>query len=149
MEILNRRGKKGGAMMYQFAAIQGLFRFESQQLTITLDKNIRREGKFKGVIVANGRFFGGGMKIAPHAELNDGLFDVIILGDVGKLKLAIKMRKVRSGTHIYEDGIEIARAKTITIECHGEVLLELDGEGPGKCPARYDILPAAINVIVP
>ena len=119
-----------------------------RKLKITIDDKIDKEGIFNGAIVANGKYFGSGMKIAPHAEPNDGLFDVVILGDMGKVEIIFKFGKIRSGTHIYEDKVEVTRAKKVTVETQGDAFLDVDGEVPGKCPAEFSMVAQAIEIII-
>ena len=149
VDIVQSSGKRSGGLAYQIASLKGLLRYKKPNLKVAIDQNVRREGNFSGVIVCNGRYFGGGMKVAPHAELNDGQFDVIIMGELGVFETAIKMNKVRKGTHIYEDKIEVARARRVTVEAEGKSLLDLDGENPGQCPVKFQIVPNAIKVLIP
>src|SRR5262249_32238352 len=104
------------------------------------------------VAVANGRYFGGGMKVAPDAELDDGVFDVIAFGDLGKGEIFLNSSRVYRGTHLSLDKVSVRRAKVI--EAHptapGEVVeLDVDGETPGRLPARFTLLPRALDVVTP
>lgn len=150
VDILERQGKRMGAFIsYQIATLRGLIGYKNKQLEIIIDKTQKFEGTYNGVIVANGKYFGSGMKIAPNAVCDDGLFDVIMLGEMGKLEMIAKMQKVRSGNHIYDKGVTVHRAKHVSIKSDSRALLDCDGEMPGTCPAEFSILPSALKVVVP
>lgn len=149
IEILEKRGKGLGSWLsYQLATIEGLIKFELKDMQITIDGN-PLEGKYAGVIVANGQYFGSGMKIAPHAILDDGLFDVVIIGSGSKFDMLLKMPKVRDGSHIEDDAIQVIRAKEVKVTAHQRALLDIDGEQPGDCPAEFSLVEKAVSVIVP
>lgn len=150
VDILERQGKKLGAFLsYQIATLRGLIGYKNKNLEITIDKKQKFDGVYNGVIVALGKYFGSGMKIAPNAEVDDGLFDIVMLGNMSKLEMVAKMQKVRSGTHIFEKNVTVHRAKHISIKADSRALLDCDGEMPGECPAEFTILPGALRVIVP
>ncbi len=150
VDILERQGKKLGAFLsYQIATLRGLVGYKNKQLEVTLDKKQKFDGEYNGIVVALGKYFGSGMKIAPDAECDDGLFDVVMLGQMSKLEMVAKMQKLRKGTHIFEKNINVYRAKHVTIRSATRALIDSDGEMPGECPAEFSILPAAIKVVVP
>jgi diacylglycerol kinase (ATP) len=102
--------------------------------------------------VANSRFFGGGMKIAPGAKINDGLFDVINIGDIKTLKILLNAYKLYGGSHLALKEVKSTVAKRIEVssfDSNIEIFLETDGELPGKLPAVYEIVPNALRVRVP
>ncbi len=101
------------------------------------------------VVVANGRYFGGGMKMCPEAEPDDGLFDVVTIGDVTKRDLVLTMPKIYRGTHLPHPKAEALRGRVVTVETDEPVPVELDGEQPGTTPARFEVLPGAMRLRVP
>jgi len=150
VDILERQGKKLGAYVsYQLATLRGLIGYKNKSLEITIDKKQKFEGTYNGVIIANGKYFGSGMKIAPNAEVDDGFFDVVMLGEMSKLEMVAKMQKLRKGTHIFEKNITVHRAKHVAIRSQTRALIDCDGEMPGECPAEFLILAGALKVIVP
>jgi len=150
VDILERQGKKLGAFLsYQLATLRGLIGYKNKNLEITVDKKQKFDGTYNGIIVAIGKYFGSGMKIAPSAEVDDGYFDVVMLGNMSKLEMIAKMQKVRSGTHIFDKNITVHRAKQVSIKADSRALLDCDGEMPGECPAEFTILPSALKVVVP
>ena len=99
--------------------------------------------------MANGRYFGGGMKIAPDAALDDGWFDVITLGDFGFGDLLLRGLDVYSGKHLSNPKVTVHRARKIEavpLDGGAEVLLDVDGEAPGRLPATFELLAGALQV---
>ena len=97
--------------------------------------------------VANGRYFGGGMMMAPEALLDDGQFDVVTIGDIRKATLLRLFSRVYKGTHLGTPKVSLRRARKIIAEPvnpEDEVLLDVDGEAPGRLPATFELLPKAI-----
>ena len=89
------------------------------------------------------------MKITPEAEPDDGLFDVLLIGDVTKLDLAMTMPKIYRGTHLPHPKAELLRGATVTVEAAVPLPVELDGEQPGTTPVRFDVVPKALRLRVP
>jgi len=110
-----------------------------------------REERITSVSVCNGRFFGGGMLVAPEARLDDGLFDVVVWKGLGLADLALKRRMLYDGSHVRLPQTEVLRARTLEAEPVGEarVLLDVDGDPAGLLPARFTLLPGALRVRVP
>jgi diacylglycerol kinase family enzyme len=101
-------------------------------------------------VVANARYYGGGMCVAPQAEPDDGLLDLVLVGDVGRLQNLQLMGPLRAGTHL--DGrfpITSRRVRRVTVEAEGTVRLDVDGEQPGRLPATFEVIPGALELIVP
>lgn len=101
-----------------------------------------------GVVVANGRYLGDGMQIAPHARLNDGLLDVVIFGDVTKSELLRIRPTLYNGSHIRHAKIREKKTTTITIESDEQLLVEADGNILGEGPASFWVIPSALTVVV-
>jgi diacylglycerol kinase family enzyme len=101
------------------------------------------------VVVANGRFFGGGMKMCPDALPGDGVFDVVTIGDETKRDLVLTMPKIYRGTHLPHPKAEALRGRVVTVETDEPVPVELDGEQPGTTPATFEVLPGALRLRVP
>ena len=102
--------------------------------------------------IANSRYFGGGMMIAPDAKINDGLLDVVNIGDISTAKIIVNALTLYRGTHNRLDEVNSTLAKKIEItpaDPSVEILLETDGELPGKLPAVFEIVPNALRVRVP
>jgi len=100
------------------------------------------------VVVANGRYLADGMQIAPHASLDDGLLDVVIVGDMTKSELLKIRPTLYNGSHIRHAKIRERKTATITIESDEQLLVEADGELLGESPASFWVIPSALTVVV-
>ncbi|HUS62938.1 MAG TPA: diacylglycerol kinase family protein [Kofleriaceae bacterium] len=154
VEIANTSSKRLGAKAsFLLAAARGLLRYENQRVRMVFDGDEKASVELgvAMVAVANGRFFGGGMQIAPTAELDDGTFDVVAVADVSKLTLVRSFPRVYSGSHLDNEGVSLRRAKQVRAEPLGTIpiRLDVDGENPGKLPATFRILPGALRVVCP
>ena len=99
-------------------------------------------------MVANGRCFGGGMRICPEAEPDDGLFDVLLIGDVTKRDLLLTLPKSYRDKHLPHPRLEVLRGRVVTVDADEPLPIELDGEQPGTTPARFEVVPHALRVRV-
>ncbi len=138
----------GGKASYLWATFAVFAGWSATETRISVDGEIRG-GRMFDVVVANGRFFGGGMKMCPEADPADGLFDVLTIGDVTKRDLVQTMPKIYRGTHLPHPKAELLRGTTVTIETDTPVPVELDGEQPGTTPARLDLVPRSLRLRVP
>ena len=138
----------GGKASYLLALIAVFSRWQNSSLQVTVGDE-RREGAMQDVVVANGKYFGGGMKICPDAEPDDGLFDVLLLGDLTKRDLVANVPKLYRGTHLPHPKAELLRGRTATIEAPEPLPVELDGEQPGTTPVRFEVVPGALRLRVP
>jgi diacylglycerol kinase (ATP) len=101
------------------------------------------------VVAANGRYFGGGMMICPEAEPDDGLLDVLLIGDLTKRDLLLTLPKTYRGTHLPHPKAELLRGAVATVDADTPLPIELDGEQPGTTPVRFEIAPRSLRVRVP
>jgi len=108
-----------------------------------------RSARMHDVVVANGRFFGGGMMICPEAEPDDGLFDVLLIGDLTKRDLMLTLPKTYRGRHLPHPKAEVLRGATVQVDADEPLPVELDGEQPGTTPVRFEIVPRALRLRVP
>ena len=101
------------------------------------------------VVVANGKTFGGGMIICPDAEPDDGVFDVLTIGDLTKRDLLVTLPKTYRGAHLPHPKAELLRGSVVTVDADAPQPVELDGEQPGTTPVRFEIVPRALRLRVP
>jgi YegS/Rv2252/BmrU family lipid kinase len=154
-ELVNTTTKAfGGRVSFALATVRAMMRFSPQRARVRLDDREPEEITLHNVAVANGRFFGGGMKIAPDAELDDGLFDVVVLGPMSMWDLVTKGNRVYKGTHIQlpRDEVRVDRARRVEaapVNPDEAILLDVDGETPGQLPATFELLPGALSIKVP
>jgi YegS/Rv2252/BmrU family lipid kinase len=139
----------GGRATFFYALTREFLAWRNTQVVVGLDGDVRREGALHDVIVANGRYLGGGMMLTPEAEPDDGLLDVLLIGDLTKRDLVLTMPKTYRGKHLPHPKAELLRGKTATIEAREPLPVELDGEQPGTTPARFEIVPGALRLRVP
>jgi diacylglycerol kinase (ATP) len=99
--------------------------------------------------VANGRYLGGGMLMCPEAEPDDGLFDVLLIGDVTKRDLLFVLPQTYKGKHLPHPRLEQLRGRVVTVDAHEPLPIELDGEQPGTTPVSLEVVPRALRVRVP
>jgi YegS/Rv2252/BmrU family lipid kinase len=138
----------GGKVAYLWSTVTVFAGWRNAGMRVTVDAETR-EGPMFDVIVSNGRYLAGGMKITPEAEPDDGLFDVLLIGDVSKLDLALTMPKIYRGTHLPHPKAELLRGRSVVVEAERPLPVELDGEQPGTTPVRFDVVPKAFRLRVP
>ena len=137
----------GGTIPYLSSLLTTLVTYRNKRLALSVDDGDARQTRANSIIIANGQYFGGGMKIAPDAQLADGLFDVVMLGDLSKIDLVRNVPNVYDGSHIIHPKVEVQRARQVEITSPDRLLLQADGEVLGTAPARFTIVPEAIQII--
>jgi YegS/Rv2252/BmrU family lipid kinase len=137
-----------GRLVYAYAALRALAAWKPATFTLGLDGAAR---SFRGysVAAANSGAYGGGMLIAPDAELDDGLLDVVTTGEVGKLRFLLNLPKVFDGEHVNNEEVSVDRAAEARIDADRPFAVYADGDHVADLPATVRILPRALNVIVP
>lgn len=137
-----------GNLVYAYAALRTLLGWKPARFTVRVDdERVRFTGY--SVSVANSRAFGGGMYIAPNAELDDGEFDIVTVGEGGKLRFVGNLPKVFKGTHVEEDEVHVFRAPHLELTASQPFPVYADGEHLTDLPASLRILPKALSVLVP
>jgi len=138
----------GGGVTFWWCTVKGLFVYKNCPVLLTHDKGEPQEHKANTVAVCNGRFFGGGMHIGPMAKPDDGKLEVVVIGDVGLVDLALHQGKLYKGQ--LDDFPKIAHqtATRLTAEPKGSrpVHVEVEGEPIGVLPATFEILPGAMRI---
>jgi len=118
---------------------------------IRVDGDYDEIASISTVAVANGQYFGGGMRVAPNAHPDDGLFDVIVMGGAPKSRALAELNQIYTGDHLKNPSVRVVRGRKVTAapvaETRGRaVLIEVDGESAGRLPATFEILPRALNL---
>jgi YegS/Rv2252/BmrU family lipid kinase len=140
-----------GNLVYAYGALRALAAWRPARLTIELDPPGERR-TFTGYSVgaANSRSYGGGMRAAPEALLDDGMLEVIVLEDVSKLAFLTKiLPRVFSGTHAQEPCVHCFKAREVLVEADRPFTMYADGDPIGELPLRVRAAPGAIDVLVP
>ncbi|HEY0379070.1 MAG TPA: diacylglycerol kinase family protein [Pyrinomonadaceae bacterium] len=146
------RGGRKGRLTFALAGARATLALPKTNVVVQLDEGPSRRLTVANFCVANARYFGGGMKVAPEALLDDGQFDVISIGHLSALKILANAHRLYRGTHLDMDEVRAARAKVVSVSPARkgeEVAIEIDGELPGRLPARFEILPKALRVRCP
>jgi YegS/Rv2252/BmrU family lipid kinase len=137
-----------GNLVYLYAALRTMVSWRAARFTIAIgERRDRMEGY--DVIVANSRAYGGGMFIAPDAELDDGEFDVVKIADMGKLRALYNLTKVFKGTHVHIPEIDVFRASRLSLTASRPFAVYADGEHLTDLPADLRVIPRALRVLVP
>jgi YegS/Rv2252/BmrU family lipid kinase len=140
----------GGRMSFMLGTLRACMAYRNLPVSVRVDGEVRLETPIVNVAVCNGRYFGGGMMIAPEANPSDGLFDVIALCDLTRAQgigLALKFYR---GSHIGQPGVTVARGSEIEalpLRPKDHVLIDLDGETPGRLPLRARMLRGAVTLL--
>jgi diacylglycerol kinase (ATP) len=140
----------GGESTFLLASLLTLLVWRNRPMRVVVDGEAR-ELIAQQVVVANGQYFGGGMRVAPHARPDDGLLDVVIAGDLSWWDNLRALAEVRQGTHLDppEQKIAFTRARRIEVSSPEPVRVDADGEQPGSLPAVFEVVPGALEVICP
>ena len=141
-----------GRLSFGVSMLQTAVQSTATRVVVQLDDSHERHLTVANLCIANARFFGGGMRIAPDAKLSDGQFDVITIGDLGPIKILANAPRLYLGAHLgmQQVGHELAR-KVVTRPAvkDAEVILEVDGELPGLLPATFQVVPRALRIRCP
>lgn len=138
----------GGTIPYLNSLFRTLLSYSNKNIEVSLDGGEPTPSRVNSFVVANGQYFGGGMKIAPNASLSDGIFDVTVLGDLTKPDLIRNVPRVYDGSHLTHPKVSSARASTVEVTSTDRTLIQADGEVLGMTPATFTIVPAALRMIV-
>jgi diacylglycerol kinase (ATP) len=143
--------KRFGNAAYTLGGLRALIGFKNKPMTVEIDHARHELPKAQQVVVANCQFFGGGMQMAPSASPTDGVFDVILVKNAGKIETMRGMNDFRQGKHLDQSNpkIELIYGKRISVTSPVKVRLDVDGEAVGFLPALFEIQPGAIEFITP
>lgn len=149
-QMRERRRQTTGSWAYYLETLRAIWSYKPQQIQVDIDGKHIQHPDCSLLVFANGQYFGGGMQIAPGARLDDGRFDEIA---VSKMGLGFFLRhglKVYSGKHLDLPQVYKMRGRVAKVECTSKepVYIEVDGEDAGQLPARFEILPKCLPVLV-
>lgn len=141
----------GGSFAFAFHSGLAMLRHRNCAVRIIVDGTEDEIATISTVAVANGQFFGGGMRVAPQAAIDDGQFDVVIMGGAPRGQSLAEMKLIYTGEHIERPHVRVVRGQHVVAapvaETRGRpVLIETDGEAAGRLPATFEILPRALNL---
>jgi YegS/Rv2252/BmrU family lipid kinase len=139
----------GGRLSFLSAVVRSLATYDNAEVMVAVDGGEARRMTLLLAAVGNGRFFGGGMKVCPEAILDDGHFDLVTVGDLGRLELLGKIHRIYSGDHLSMNEVQSVRCRRLRAspaDALEEILVDIDGETPGRLPASVEILEGALRL---
>ena len=147
-ELANRSPKVlGGTITYLACLFASLVTYRNKNAEFSFDGQHVR-GRINSIIVCNGCYLGGGMFMAPDASFDDGIFDVVILGNLNKLEVVVNLPRLYKGTHLTHPKVSLCHAREVHVEARQRMFLQADGELIGEAPATFRIIPQALRVLV-
>ncbi|HET9052469.1 MAG TPA: diacylglycerol kinase family protein [Candidatus Dormibacteraeota bacterium] len=137
----------GGTATFYWASMRAIAVFGRRRCRIEVD-GVPFEGRVQNVVVANGSWFGGGMWVAPDARLDDGLLDVVVIGDASRLRTVLESRRIYKGTHVGRPEVLVMRGREVRVTPRDTVpfRFDVDGEAIGRAPATLRVLPGAVRL---
>ena len=139
----------GGKLSFFVGSARAMLRYRNEPVRVRVDGRVFVDGPVFNVAMANGRFFGGGMIIAPNADLSDGALDVVCFGDMRRAEALGLSSRIYKGTHVSNAKVSVTRGVEIDAEpVRGDqkVLLDMDGETPGVLPIHVRVAPGLLRV---
>ena len=137
----------GGTASYLMGLFTTLLCYKNKEISLVVDGEAVVK-RICTVLMNNGKYGGGGMLTAPDADIADGFLDVVIIGDLSKPDLLWSLPRIYKGTHLTHPKVTIKRAREVEIRSARPLPLQADGELLGEVPARFHILPAALNIVI-
>ena len=143
--------KRFGSTSYRLGGLRALLSYKNKPMTVVVDNVSYELPKAQQVVVANCQYFGGGMQMAPSASPTDGVFDVVLVKNAGKIETMRGMNDILNGKHLDQANrnLELVYGKRISVTSPETVRIDVDGEAVGFLPALFEIQPGAIEFITP
>ncbi|HVW28968.1 MAG TPA: diacylglycerol kinase family protein [Polyangiaceae bacterium] len=140
----------GGRLAFFIGTLRAMSTYRNAPVSVRVDGDPWFEGRVQVVAIANGRYFGGGMHIAPRADPSDGLFDVVATGDLAFAESLRLGTHIYKGTHLGQPHVESTRGSVVEADALGEtpVFIDADGETPGRLPLRARVARGALRIRV-
>jgi len=139
----------GGRAAFFLGTLRAMAAYHNHGIVLRVDGEEVYRGRILNVAIANGRFFGGGMMVAPDADPSDGKFDVVVLGDLGRAEAIALSGKIYKGTHVTSPKVQVVRGSVVQAEPargDAQVLIDMDGETPGRIPLTARVAPGALRI---
>lgn len=147
---VNRNSKAlGGFASFLLAFLCTVITYRNLELVIKVDDETKYDGKTGIIVVGNGGYFGGGVKVAPDARIDDGLLEIILAKDLRKIDLLANLTNMYKGTHLKHPLVERMAGRKVQILSQGDILFEMDGETPGHgSSVTFEIMPGAVTLLL-
>jgi len=148
-ELVNQAPKAlGGRLSFLIGTLRSIASYRAAPVALRLDGELLHEGPLVLAAAANGRFFGGGMEVAPRARPDDALLDVVVIPGFSKLRLVRELPRIYRGSHLDVPGVLWRRGAVLEAAPLGDPpWVEIDGEPLGRLPARVEVLPKALTLV--
>jgi YegS/Rv2252/BmrU family lipid kinase len=146
--IANDAPPQLGRLVYMYGAVRALAAWRPARFTVDVD-GARTDFRGWSVAAANSGFYGGGMRLAPHARLDDGALDVVLVGDCSRLRYARTAPKVFRGAHVREPMVTELRGAEVRVSADRPFTVFADGDPIGSVPITLRAVPAALEVLLP
>jgi diacylglycerol kinase (ATP) len=137
----------GGRLGFFSGTVVTMVLYRNTELEVSID-DYQTKGRYASIVIAKGRYFGGGMEVAPLAKLSSGVFSVLSIGDLSRLDLIGNFLKVYKGTHLSHPGIDSREAKSVRVRSEKAIPLETDGEHTNILEATFAVFPSAIKLLI-
>jgi len=137
----------GGFLAYLSGLLFTLTFYKNVPVHVRIDDIFDEEMVVNSINVANGQYFGGGMWMAPKARLDDGQFEIVIVGDLTWPEVLKNIPRLYRGTLAEHPKVRVFQGRRVEVTSTQEVLLDADGEAPGKLPAVFEMLPGAVKLL--
>ncbi len=137
----------GGTLPYLTSLVVTLITYENVHMSWEVDGE-RAYGRLNTLVMANGQYYGGGMRIAPNAVVEDGLLDFIFIGDFGKFEFLMNVPKVYEGSHLSLSLVSERKGRRISVESEQRVMVHADGEVLGTLPLEAEVVPSALTLLI-
>ena len=139
-----------GRFAFTWGSLRSLLSYKARPIRLKIDNEFDELVTISTCAVANGQYFGGGMRVAPDASPDDGLFDVVVIGDAPKRDVAKALNQIYTGDHIHNPNVRVFRARSVIatpVEATegAPVFIEADGESPGRLPAVFEVIPKSLK----
>lgn len=143
--MLARRGWQAGRAGYLLTTLNELRRYANRRVTLVIDGSSSVQDVLL-VAIANGAYYGGGMRIAPNARPDDGLLDICVVGDISRVTAVRQLPNLYRGTHLRHPQVSIFTGRTVELDGEPTTMIHLDGEPFGGLPLRVSIIAGALEV---
>ena len=138
--------KLGGPLAFGLATLTAALSYPDRTIRFSVDDGPEEEGKFVGIVAANGNIMAGGMRLAPQATVEDGRLDILFMHGQTLAERLRNFPKIYSGTHLGSPKFSCLRGRSISLASEEPVSFEADGEMFGYLPCRIEVLPAALEL---
>jgi YegS/Rv2252/BmrU family lipid kinase len=148
VERTERGGKRGGGTLPYLSTLIGtISTYRNKDVELCIDDGKLQE-RVNSIVICNGQYFGGGMRVGPNATLDDGFLDVILIGDMNTFEVLVNTPKIYNGTHLSLAKVSEYRARIVRVIPRQRMMIQADGELIGEGAATFRIHPAALKLRV-